>query len=59
METSNSEDSQDYAQEPQKNCTFMNSASGHLIISGWLKVCNMVEVLPVLAQLDAEASRGV
>jgi hypothetical protein len=23
-----SEDSQDYAQKPQQNCTFMNSASG-------------------------------
>ncbi len=24
-----SENSQDYAQKPQRNCTFMNSASGH------------------------------
>ncbi len=33
-----SENSQDYAQNPQRNCTFMNSSSGQGLVktSGWL-----------------------
>ncbi len=31
-----SENSQDYAQKPQRNCTFMNSASGYMRLRHWL-----------------------
>ncbi len=33
-----SENSQDYAQKPQQNCTFMNSASGDMLVFGVIKV---------------------
>jgi hypothetical protein len=45
-----SENSHDYAQKPQRNCTFMNSASGHCYTTlsrGGCKNC-VDEILPFI-----------
>ncbi len=47
----NSENSQDYAQKPQQNCTYMNSASGHCYTTlsrGECKNC-LGEFLPYIS----------
>ncbi len=48
-----SENSQDYAQKPQRNCTFMNSASGYLRI---LEACRSENIELTGQRADSQTS---